>query len=131
MSGVEFEDREVRLLSEDFMAAAAAAPKETRAIVQKGALQIKTGARRRTAGIKHVPALGNAITYDSHETPAKIWAEIGPEQDRRGGNLAHFVENEYGTPWSAPQPIMAPEAEAEAPRFERAMQDLADRVLER
>jgi hypothetical protein len=130
MGGVEFEDREVRLLSEDLMRAAATAPAETRKIVAKGSLQIKTDARRRASTIAHVPSLPSSITYDTHQTPSGAWGEIGPEQNRRGGPLAPFVENEYGTVWSAPQPFMAPAARAEEPRFEKAMQDLAVRLVE-
>jgi hypothetical protein len=128
--GVEFEDRELRILGDDFAEAAAMAPTETRKVVVKGSLNIKTDARRRAASIAHVPSLPSSITYDTHQTPTGAWGEIGPEQQRRGGKFAAFIENEYGTPWSAPQPFMAPAARAEEPKFERAMQDLAERLLE-
>lgn len=128
--GVEFEDRELRILGDDLAEAAAKAPAEARKVVAKGALNIKTDARRRASTVAHVPSLPSSITYDTHQTPTGAWGEIGPEQVRRGGKLAPFIENEYGTPWSAPQPFMAPAAKAEEPRFERAMQDLAERLLE-
>jgi hypothetical protein len=128
--GVEFEDRELRILGDDFMQAAAAAPKETREVVAKGLLNIKNDSRRRAQSIEHVPSLPSSITYDSHLTPTGAWGEVGPEQQRRGGNLAGFIENEYGTPWSAPQPFMAPAARAEEPKFARAMEDLAVRLAE-
>lgn len=127
MSGVEFDDREVRLLSQDLMAAAAAAPKETRAIVQKGALNIKTDARRRRAGSAHFPRLASAITYDTDSSPLGASAEIGPEQDRPQGNLAHIPE--YGSLNTPAQPYMAPAADAEVPKFEQAMTALAARLL--
>lgn len=130
MGGVEFEDREVRILGDDFAEAAAMLPAETRKVVAKGSLNIKTDARRRASTIAHVPSLPSSITYDTHQTPTGAWGEIGPEQERRGGKFAHFVENEYGTTWSAPQPFMAPAARAEEPRFEKAMQDLAVKLLE-
>jgi hypothetical protein len=128
--GVEFHDRELRILGDDLAQAAAQAPEEARKIVVKGSLNIKNDARRRAGGIAHVPSLPSSITYDTHQTPTGAWGEIGPEQQRRGGKLAPFIENEYGTPWSAPQPFMAPAARAEAPRFEKAMQDLAVRLVE-
>lgn len=128
--GVEFEDRELRIFGDDLAEAAAQAPEEALKVVAKGSLKIKNDARRRAAGIAHVPSLPSSITYDTHRTPTGAWGEIGPEQQRRGGKLAPFIENEYGTPWSAPQPFMAPAARAEGPHFERAMQDLAERLLE-
>lgn len=128
--GVEFEDRELRILGDDLMQAAAMAPKETHAIVKRGANNIKSDARRRAASIEHVPALPSSITYDTQQTPTGATAEVGPDSQRRGGNLAHFIENEYGTPWSAPQPVMAPAARAEEPKFAEAMEDLAVRLAE-
>jgi hypothetical protein len=130
MGGVEFEDRELRILGDDLMQAAAKSPTETRKVVVKGLLNIKTDSRRRAASIEHVPSLPTSITYDSHPTPTGAWGEVGPEQDRRGGNLAGFIENEYGTPWSAPRPFMAPAARAEEPKFAKAMEDLAVRLAE-
>lgn len=128
--GVEFADRELRILGDDLMQAAAAAPAETRKVVVKGLLNIKNDARRRASTIGHVPALASSITYDSHQLPAGAWGEVGPEHGRRAANLAGFIENEYGTPWSAPQPFMAPAARIEEPKFARAMEDLAQRLLE-
>ncbi|GIE30172.1 hypothetical protein Ait01nite_032170 [Actinoplanes italicus] len=128
--GVEFEDRELRILGEDLANAAAKSPEETRKVVAKGLLNIKNDARQRAQSIEHVPSLPGSITYDSHPTPTGAWGEVGPEQQRRGGNLAGFIENEYGTVWSAPQPFMAPAARAEEPKFARAMEDLAVRLAE-
>jgi hypothetical protein len=128
--GVEFEDRELRILGDDFMQAAAKSPEETRKVVAKGLLNIKNDSRKRAQSIEHVPSLPSSITYDSHPTPTGAWGEVGPEQGRRGANLAGFIENEYGTPWSAPQPFMSPAARVEEPKFAKAMEDLAVRLLE-
>lgn len=114
---------ELDVLAHDLDRAAGVAPKEARKVVAKGALNIKTDARRRRSGSKYLPALVQAITYESHETPAGGWAEVGPEHGKRQGNLGHIPEN--GTLTNAPEPYMAPAAAAEQPRFEKAMQDLA------
>jgi hypothetical protein len=127
VSGVEFEDREVRLLAADLMAAAVAAPAETRKVVARGAFQIKADARRRRSGSKYFPRLKYAISYDSHETPTGGWAEIGPDVEKPQGNMGHIPE--YGALKTPAEPYMAPAAEAEMPKFERAMQDLAARLL--
>jgi hypothetical protein len=134
---VEFESPELRKLAFDLDEAARVAPAEVRKAVAKGALQIKTDAQRRASGIAHAPNYPRTITYDSHETPAGGWAEIGPDKDKvvgggKGpetpGDLGHLFE--YGGPENAPIPHMAPAARAEEPKFAKAMEDLAVRLAE-
>ena len=134
--GVEFESPELRRLAVDLDSAADVAPAETRKVIAKGALNIKKDAQRRSSGIAHAPNYPRSITYDSHETPAGGWAEIGPDKDKKvgggkvqtPGDLGHLFE--YGGPRNAPIPHMGPAGDAELPRFEKAMQDLAERLLE-
>jgi len=109
--------------------AAGDAPKGTRAVVQKGALNIKNDARRRASGLRHAPAYPSSITYDTTETATGASAEIGPDKGRRQGALGNILE--YGTVNNAPIPHMAPAADAELPKFERAMEDLGAKLLER
>lgn len=125
--GAKFEDREIRLLGEDLLKAAAVAPTETRAVVARGAFNIKRDAAQRISGLRHAPAYPRSITYDSHETPKSVWAEIGPDKDRRQGALGNILE--FGTRKNAPRPHLAPAAEAELPKFEKAMTDLAAKAL--
>jgi hypothetical protein len=128
-NSVQFDGHELKILAEDLAQAAAAAPKETRQVVAKGALNIKTDARRRITGLAHAPAYPRSITYDSHETPAGSWAEIGPDKEKRQGALGNLLE--YGSVKNPPHPHMTPAAEAEEPRFAKAMEDLAVKVLGR
>jgi hypothetical protein len=115
---------------------AATAQRDIRPVVQRGALNIKRGAQKRVAGIKSAPNYGRTITYDSHETPAGSWAEIGPETSkqvgggvrRTPGNLGWLFED--GTPTSAPIPHMRPALEEEAPRFERALEAVVEKALD-
>lgn len=108
--------------------AAGVAPAEARKIVARGAFNIKKDARQRREGSQYFPALKNAITYDSHVTPAGGWAEIGPDIDKPQGNMGHIPE--YGALRTPAEPYMRPAAEAELPRFIEAMEDLAVRDLE-
>jgi hypothetical protein len=132
----EFVAPELRKLVADFEAAAQIAPVEARKVVAKGAFNIKKDAQGRVAGIAHAPLYGRTITYDSHETPAGGWAEIGPDKEKQvgggkhhtPGNLGHLFE--FGGPRNAPIPHMAPAARAEEPKFAKAMEDLAIRLAE-
>lgn len=117
---------ELDVLAQDLDRAAGVAPKDARKVVAKGALNIKRDAQRRVTGLAHAPAYPRSITYDSHETLHGGWAEIGPDKDRRQGALGNIIE--YGTVKNPPRPHMAPAAAAEQPRFEKAMQDLAEKA---
>lgn len=108
--------------------AASRAPEEATKVVARGALNIKNDARRRTTGIRHAPAYPNAITYDQWQGLRGPAAEIGPDKDRRQGALGNILE--HGTIKNSPRPHMGPVAAAEAPRFERALDDLGVRLLE-
>lgn len=129
MPSLKFDSSEVAKWADVLESAAGVRPEDARRVVAKGALQIKNHARRLRSGSRHLPGLTSAITYESHETPAVVWAEVGPEHGRRQGNLGHIPE--FGTPTNAPEPYMRPAGEAERPRFERAMEDLSAKALER
>lgn len=126
--GVEFESPDLRRLAVDLDEAAGIAPVEARKVVAKGALNIKSDARRRRSGSQYFPRLPAAITYDAHETPTGGWAEVGPDHAKPQGNLGHIPE--YGSLRTPPEPYMAPAADVELPRFERAMADLAEKAIE-
>lgn len=123
---IQFDTSEVAAVADILVKAAGVAPVEARAVVQKGALNIKTDARRLASGLKHAPAYPASITYDTRFTPTGASAEIGPDKGRRQGALGNILE--YGTTNNAPHPHMAPAAELEQPRFEKAMEDLAVKV---
>ncbi|MEO3922710.1 hypothetical protein ABGB07_02325 [Micromonosporaceae bacterium B7E4] len=104
------------------------APAESRKVVQKGALNIKTDAQRRIGGLRHAPSYPSSITYDTTETATGVYAEIGPDKNRRQGALGNLLE--YGSVNNPPHPHMIPAGEAEVPKFEKAMEDLAAKPLE-
>lgn len=103
------------------------APAATRLVVQKGALNIKTDARRRVSGHKYLPAYPNSITYDTTETLFGASAEIGPDKSRPQGPLGNIIE--FGGTRKAPLPHLMPAAEAEEPRFVASMEALAVKAL--
>lgn len=105
------------------------APRDARAVIKKGAQQIKTDAQRRISGLAHAPAYPRSISYDTHETPGGGWAEIGPDKDKRQGALGNLLE--YGSIRNAPIPHLAPALEDERPRLQRALQELAGRILDK
>lgn len=126
--GVEFESSDLPKLAFDLDEAARVAPAESRKVVAKGLLNIKADARRRREGSKYFPRLPYAITYETGMTPTGAWGEVGPDHAKPQGNLGHIPE--YGSLRTPAEPYMAPAADAELPRFERAMQDLAEKAIE-
>ena len=98
------------------------ARKGVRGVVEKGCLNIKRGTQRRWKGLGNAPALASAVTYDTRLTPLGAAGEVGPDKRKRQGALGNIIE--YGSVNNPPHPALAPEADAEQPRFARAMEDL-------
>lgn len=108
-------------LAAELLRVAAVAPAEARKVVAKGLLNIKADARRRIGRPTHAPAYPSSITYDLFT--GAIGGEVGPDKTRRQGALGNLLE--YGSVHNPPHPHMGPAGDAEKPRFERAMEDLA------
>jgi hypothetical protein len=102
--------------------------RDARAVVEKGALNIKKDAAQRIRGLAHARAYPFSITYDVYSGLTGPVAEIGPDKTKRQGALGNILE--YGTVNNPPHPHMRPAADRELPRFEKALQDLATRLLE-
>jgi hypothetical protein len=120
MAGVRVEG--VDALTESFDRIVGEIPKTLQGVVKRGAQNIKTDWRRRWSGIKHAPRLPYSITYDTHVSGSRVWAEIGPvDGPEKQGFLGRIIE--YGGIHSGPIPGGIPAADAEAPRFERAVAD--------
>ena len=93
-----------------------------RPVVDKGCLNIKTATQKRWTGLSNAPALARAVTYDTHLTPTGAWGEVGPDKDKRQGDLGNLIE--YGSVNNAPRPGLAPSLAEEDPRFGKALEDL-------
>lgn len=102
-------------------------PAGVKAVVSKGALNIKNDWKRRWSGIGHAPALPAAVTYDTKESRDSVSAQIGPDKGRRQGALGNIIE--FGTSNNAPIPGGLPALAAEQPKFEKALEDVAEKVL--
>jgi len=131
MPSVTFNDHDLTAWTKDLEKAAAIAPAEAAKVVTKGAVNIKADARRRISGLAHAPAYPRSITFDPvHVNRTVATTEIGPDKGKRQGPLGNILE--YGAPGrnTPPHPHMSPAAEAEMPRFARAMEALAVKAIE-
>lgn len=108
--------------------AADRADEELRPVVSKGALNIKRDWAARWSGFRHAPYLGAAVSYDLDESGGVLGAEIGPDKDRRQGALGNLLE--FGSVNNAPHPGGRPALDAEAPRFEQAAGDAAEKLVD-
>lgn len=123
-----WEYSELQKLSRDFDRALVDSMPQVRAVVAKGALNIKNGARERISGLAHAPAYPYSITYETRATATSAEAEIGPDKARPQGPLGNLLE--YGSINNAPRPHHRPAADEELPKFEKYLEDLATKWWE-
>jgi hypothetical protein len=106
----------------------AAVPAETRpkfrAVVGKGALNIKNGLRADAAGHPTYRYFPTSISYDM---TGEFSAEIGPDKGRVQGALGNILY--FGTSKNAPQLSLEGPLQKEIPRFEDALADVAEDIL--
>lgn len=111
------------------------APAEFRKVVSKGALNIKADWRRRWTPIAraphNAPHLARGVGYDLDQDRAgtHIEAEIGVHRANPQASLAHFPEFGDASSRTPPTPGGAPALRVEAPKFTKAVADLAERLL--
>lgn len=127
MTAVKFDFSETRVMLDAISKATAVTPAATMAVVVKGGLNIRNDTRRRWSGFKHAPRLPAAVTMDTYVSLTGPSAVIGPDKAKPQGALGNLFE--YGSVNNAPIPGLAPAAEAEAPRFEAALEALAIKAL--
>jgi hypothetical protein len=133
---VRIDTSDVKQLAASIDQAVDITPREVRGVVQKGALNIKRGAQERIGRGPYLPGYASTISYDTTvDREDVVEAEIGPDKNKRlgggeyrtPGNLGNILE--YGSPGRAPKPHLGPAAEDEAPRFERALEDVVVKAL--
>lgn len=122
-----FDATEARVMLDAINRASRVVPAECAAVVAKGALNIKKDAARRVTGLAHAPRYPRSITYDTYVSLTGPAAVIGPDKAKPQGALGNILE--FGTTKNAPIPHLAPAAEAEQPRFEKAVEALAIKAL--
>jgi hypothetical protein len=116
-------------LAADMLRAATEAIVATRAVVQKGALNIKTEAKAnvlKSAPVHNAHA-AQAITYDTTIGASTVDAEIGYDKDRNGGSLGNLLE--YGSRKNSPHRDLGRALDAEDPRFEQAIAAAIEKLL--
>lgn len=122
-----FDYSDVVELADDIHKAAMVIAPEAGKVIGKGALNIKMGWARALTGhprIKHTP---RSINYDLTVTAVLASADIGPDKAKRQAAIMSLIE--YGSVNNAPFPAGAGALEAEAPNTEKALADLAERLL--
>ena len=98
---------------------------KVKAVVSKGALNIKKQLREEAEKSLHFKRLGWTISYDITEDAGEVGAEIGPEKKAAGnlGNIAYFG-GVHGGGATLPDPQLALEVEAD--RFIAALELVVD-----
>lgn len=91
------------------------------AVVAKGLLNVKNDTRERVSDHPSWRRLAQTVTYEQ----VGLSGEVGYE-DRGQGELAGIAE--FGSVRHAPHPALIPASKAEAPRFEKALLDAAEKV---
>lgn len=130
MTGMDMSD--VNAFAAHLAEAGAATQRQSRAVVERGANNIKRQLRDEASQSRHFGQIAPTINYDLRETNAfgggLIEAEIGPDKHWRAarlGNIAYFGTSRGGGTLPDPQGAL----EAEAPRFVQALADLAEKNL--
>lgn len=98
-------------------------------VVGQGCNNIKKDAAARWRGYPHLPHLPRSVDYDVTREGDTVTGEVGPNKAKLQGGLGSIIER--GTLTSGPIPAMSPAFDAEAPRFENALADIAVELIER
>jgi hypothetical protein len=127
----EFEAEGLVVFVQDLMNATAHIVPELRAVVVKGAVNVKADARARFAAQertgKYLKHYARSITFDVTDTADGGSAEIGPDKDLIQGAFGPGVE--FGSSNHAPMPHLFPALDAEEEKAESAVGDAAIRLL--
>lgn len=103
--------------------------KQAQAVVSRGALNVKNDWQeraKRSAGThgRHYPY---SIGYDLHYGLSGTSAEVGPDSSKKQGSMGRGFE--FGSINQPPHMDFLAAAQAEAPRFEKALADLLEDIL--
>lgn len=115
-------------LVKDLQIEAELTPRELRGVVGKGAFNVKRDWRKNARGIRHAPRYPLSINYDLDRTDDGYEAVIGPEANAANqGFLGAILE--FGGAHNAPGNHGGLALEAEAPRLEQAVHEIAGKHL--
>jgi hypothetical protein len=122
MSMVRFDMSDVRRLERHLSRVVPRARRDMRAVVRRGALNIKNEWRSnaRASAPKHAPHYPRSISFDAANYGPDIYAAIiGPDKGGPQGALGNLLE--YGSVKNPPHRDGGRALDAEEPRFEAQM----------
>lgn len=123
----DFEVSGLNELVADLRDAPGKAQRKVDAVVKKGASNMVKDWRQRASGLRHAPAYPRSITFESDWEGSSYVAEVGPDRALTQGPLGDLIER--GSSNNPPHGNDVAVAEAEAPRFEKAISDLGGELL--
>lgn len=126
-NGASIDVSELQKLSASFAVASSRVGPDARAAVSKGALNVKTDTREHVSDDPYWKRLAQTVNYSMTGNAFYSAADVGYE-DKGQGELAGIYE--FGSVKRAPHPTLIPAFEREAPRFEKAMGDLAAKAVQ-
>ena len=124
-NGVTIDTSELNTLAAAISTATGRINAETRAVVSKGALNIKTETRENVSKNPYWARMAQQVNYSMTGNAFYSQAEIGYD-DVGQGELAGIYE--FGSVKREPHPTLLPAFDREAPRFEKAMGALVAKV---
>lgn len=129
MSSFEIDVSELNAVAAVFDTKAKTVLVDARAVVERGALNVKEGARAAISGLAHAPLYPLSIGYDviNARIFGSVEAEIGPDKSKPQGALGNILE--YGTTKNAPFAHLGPALDREGPNFADALADVAGEVF--
>lgn len=98
------------------------------AAVTKSANSVRDGMRADARGHSHFPHFPNSITADVKVRPGQIEGEVGPDKSLTQGALGNILY--FGTSKNGPVLNINGPLDAEAPQFQKAVEDAAGKLLE-
>lgn len=120
-NGASIDASELKTLSANLGRASGAVVQESRAVIAKGALNIKNDTREHISDDPYWKRLAQKVNFEQ----VGLSAEIGYD-DEGQGELAGIYE--FGSVKRDPHPTLIPAFDREVSRFEKAMGDLAGKV---
>lgn len=126
---MKWDTSELNTLAVDLHVVAEEAAPAVKAVVVKGALNVKTQWRSNALGSagKHAKAYPYSVGYDID--PDGMGAEIGPDKAKRQGPLGNLLE--FGSVQNPPHNDGGKALEKEAPNFVRYLSDATGLALRR
>lgn len=125
---MEFDTSEVLALSADLGKIAGKAVPLLITAVEKSATAIQKNMRSDAQGHAHSPHFPNSITHDVKVRVGGIEAEIGPDKGLTQGALGNILY--FGTSKNGPVLNINGPLDAEAPKFQKAVEDAAGKLLD-